>query len=91
MNVPAGLSFRASGPYYWMHETSGKMKEIVMKFLENESLNLYELEVLRWYFYQWIAAMPSKPDDFSKVLLMTQEELKFYNMDLLNKYGIDPL
>ncbi len=90
MTIPPGLSF-GSIPVYWLQEKSGKMKAIVGKFLENEPLNEYELEILRWYFYQWVAAFPTKPDDFAGILLMSQEELRLYNMRLLNDYGIDPL
>ena len=90
MSGPPGFSF-GHVPVYWMQEQSGKMKEIVRKFLENEPLNQYELEVLRWYFHQWVEAMPSRPDDYARILIMTQEELRAYNMRLLNDYGIDPL
>ncbi len=90
MAIPPGLSFSRI-PVYWLQEESGRMKAIIGKFLENEPLEEPELEILRWYFYQWVAAFPTKPDDFAQILLMSQEELRLYNMRLLNDYGIDPL
>jgi hypothetical protein len=91
MSVPPGLSFRPGPPVYWLQEQSGKMKQIIQKFLNDQDLNQYELEVLRWYYHQWVAAMPSRPDDYNRILIMSQRELKLYNMKLLNEYGIDPL
>jgi len=67
------------------------MKDIVFKFLNKLALNSYELEVLRWYVRQWIEAMPSKPQDFNKVMLMSQNELMNYLAGELLEYGIDPL
>ena len=78
-------------PVYWMHEISGRMKRIVTKFLENKPLTREELGVIRWYVYQWVHYMPSKPDDYKGVMLMDQSELKSYTFHVLVcTYGIDP-
>jgi hypothetical protein len=90
MTGPPGLSFDHM-PFYWQQETSGKMKAIVVKFLNREPFNQWELETFRWYVHQWVAAMPSKPQDYNKILLMSQAELFNYVSDELLGYGIDPL
>ena len=77
-------------PLYWMHEKSGHMKKIVMKFLKDTPLAAHELRILRWYVYQWVDAMPVKPSDYQRILRMSQEELKRYNLVLVKQYAIDP-
>lgn len=91
MNVPPGLSFSEGVPLYWMHEQSGRMKEIVRKFLDNQELNEWELEVFRWYIHQWVRAMPSKPNDYAMILIMSQDDLRKYVATTLLGLGIDPL
>lgn len=78
-------------PVYWMHETSGEMKQIVMKFIRNAPLSGRELEAMREYVFQWIRHMPSKPKDFAKVMTMSYPELRSYLAGELLDYGIDPL
>lgn len=90
MTSPPGLHFNG-GPVYWKHETSGKMKQIIVKFLNREPFNQWELETFRWYVHQWVEAMPSKPSDYNKILLMSQADLFRYLSDELLGYGIDPL
>jgi hypothetical protein len=87
---PPGLFFDG-GPVYWKNEISGKMKAIVVKFLDKQPFNEWELETFRWYIKQWIEAMPSRPSDFLKVMLMSQNELFGYLSGELLEYGIDPL
>lgn len=91
MTGPPGLSFTPSMPFYWRYEQSGKMKQIIVKFLHKQALNQWELETLRWYVKQWIEGMPNKPPSYSKVLLMSQDELMGYLSGELLAYGIDPL
>lgn len=77
---------------YWTHETSGRMKEVVLKFVNNEKLTESELHIIRWYIHQFADAMPSKPNDLEKILEMNQQELKEYNYNVLVcEWGIDPL
>jgi len=87
---PPGFSFNGP-PFYWRYERSGKMKQIILKFLNKQPFNQWELETFRWYVKQWIEAMPSRPDDFNKVMLMSQDELMSYLSGELLEYGIDPL
>ena len=76
---------------YWRHEVSGRMASIVGKFLNDEPMDPYELKVIRWYVWQFVDAMPSKPDDCKRILEMSKEELKRYNWEVLvTKYAIDP-
>jgi len=78
-------------PLFWMHEQSGKMARIVKKFLNDEPLDPEDLTVLRWYVYQWCDKMPNKPDDYERILTMSQAEIKAYNWTVLvTKYAIDP-
>ncbi len=76
-------------PVFHMHEVSGRMTEIVKKFLQNAPLDLDELGNLRWYVHQWVAFMPRKPADFDSILSMNQQELRDYCNVLLD-WGIDP-
>lgn len=80
-------------PVYWMHEQSGKMKEIVMKYLNDESLTEDELKTLQWYIHQFALDMPSKPPilELNEIFKMNQSKLKIYIDYLLQEYGIDPL
>jgi len=78
-------------PLYWQHEVTGRMREIVRKFFENEPLDARELEVLRGYVHQWVVAMPHKPEDYNRILEMSQDELKRYIWEVLvTEYAIDP-
>lgn len=90
MSQPPGLNFDG-GPVYWKFETSGKMRIIIVKFISRHPFNEWELETMRWYIHQWVAAMPSKPNDYNKILRMSQAELYSYIADELLGYGIDPL
>lgn len=77
---------------YWMHEQTGKMKDVVLKFINNETLTDDEMNTMRWYIHQWADAMPSKPNDLVKIFKMNQQELKDYNFSvLLGVWGIDAL
>lgn len=76
---------------YWMHEQTEKMKEIVLKFINNESLLEDEMITMRWYIHQFADAMPSKPNDLVKIFKMNQQELREYNRLLVDKWGIDAL
>lgn len=81
-------------PLYWMHELTGKMREIVKKFLDEQSrLNMTdpEKEIMRWYVWQWVYAMPSKPLDFDRIKTMDMNVLLDYIWEELLDYGIDPL
>lgn len=78
------------GPLYHTRYVSGRMAEIVRKFLEQIGLNQLELDCLRWYVHQWVRAMPSKPDDYDRIKIMSQQELKDYCFNVLLEWGIDP-
>jgi len=41
-------------PLFWMNETTGEMKNIVLKFFEDIKLSPEELEILKKYIIQWI-------------------------------------
>jgi len=85
------LDLAIGRPVYWMHEVSGRMKRIVDKFLKDQPLSDWELRIMRWYIYQWVFAMPTRPDDFNTVLSMSQEDLHRYLHDvLIKRYAIDP-
>jgi hypothetical protein len=92
MSFPPGLSWPpARMPLYWMHEQSGRMKEIIRKFLKPEPLNEWELEILRWYVKQWTEAMPFKPKDYGLILILPEKDLRKYIANVLvEKHGIDP-
>jgi len=59
--------FRGKKSMYWQNEISGNMKQIVMKFFDNEFLTLNELKILKWYIIQWI--------DRTKLSVISQIEI----------------
>ena len=65
-------------PLYWMHEASGKMKVIVTKYLEKQQMTPREEDVIRWYVFQWVDAMPKKPAGYGKILEISINELREY-------------
>lgn len=67
-----------SMPVYWKYEQSGKMKEIVHKFLGRQTPVGAE-------------SMPIKPPGYGRVMIMDQNELTAYLSGELLEYGIDPL
>jgi hypothetical protein len=89
--IVAGPGVPTDKPVYWMHEGSGKMRPIIEKFLKDEALTEWELGVMRWYVHQWIEWVQFKPDDYDKVMSMSQQELREYLSGELLDYGIDPL
>lgn len=79
-------------PVFWMHEVSGHMRAIVLKFFsETQPLTEQEIKTLKWYLSQWISALPSQPPRWRYLLrnCKTKQDLKKFNFDLLD-YGIDP-
>ena len=41
-------------PVYWMHEQTGKMKQIITDFLDDVPLVEEDFAKLKWYIRQWI-------------------------------------
>ncbi len=81
---------RTEGPLFHMHEVTGEMTRIVKEFLEEKNLILINLNRLRFYMYQWVAAMPDKPPTYQNILMMSQAELMDFYVDELIPRGIDP-
>jgi len=81
-------------PLFWMHEESGRMKEIVMKFLEEKPLNENELKTFRAYLAQWVSdPVIYFPDKklMVKTIETASQELLHDILDELLEHGIDPL
>ncbi|MHC1586162.1 MAG: hypothetical protein ACXQTV_01290 [Candidatus Hecatellaceae archaeon] len=65
--------------------------EAIRKFFRDERLSFYELNLLRWYIYQWVSSHPRKPNNYFWIRNMSQKELKKYVLEVLVKrYGILP-
>lgn len=88
-------------PLFWMNKQSGKMKEIVFKFLDDKKLTDDELKTLKWYVIQWIEGTEvnskqflgyvSVPPEYKKKIeSMNQKQLHEYIPGELLDYGIDP-
>lgn len=77
-------------PVFWKDEIEGKMAPIVENFFDDVPLGPNDLKILQWYMYQWIAALPGKPENYQDVRNMNQDELKKYLHDVLLPMGIDP-
>lgn len=78
-------------PFFWTQERSGFLKEVVQKFMRDESLSHSELKLLRWYVYQWVESHPQKPRNSHWIHNMSQEELKRYIVEVLGReYSIAP-
>ena len=78
-------------PLYWMREQSGTLRRIVGKYVIDDPLTRYELDVMRWYVWQFCRALPFPPPDLALVKTMTQKELRAYVHGTLLDHGIDPL
>lgn len=89
-------------PLFWMNETTGRMKEIVIKFFsEDQDLGRYEREILKHYMIPWVQAAIQNPygnDEYRKNLTLminriqraeSKQELKDLNMELLSEFCID--
>jgi len=79
-------------PVFWMNELSGRMRAIVKAFFnEDQELTADEIDVLKRYLAQWIAAMPKQPPRWRQELAacQTKKDLKAYNWKLVRDYAID--
>jgi len=47
---------------YWMHERTGRMKNVVQGFLMGMPLDAEDLRILKDYMKQWIAPPIAMPD-----------------------------
>lgn len=63
---------------YWQNELTGKMKDIVRKFLVHEILNPSELKTLKWYIIQWI-------DNIKLTTIELKNEVNQELIDYINK------
>lgn len=91
---PEALAQEPIYPLYWMYEVTGKMKDIILKFLDEQkrqNMTDPEKEILRWYVWQWVACMPTKPLDYDRIKTMDMNVLSEYIWNELLDYGIDPL
>jgi len=78
---------------HWMHEQSGRMREIVRKlFSKDQDLTDQEIDILKWYIEQFVDAMPHKPPQWRERLAActTKKDLKEYNWMLVSDYTINP-
>ena len=78
---------------YWMQERTGRMREIILKFLrDGTDLTEEELEILKWYIEQFVDAMPMRPPKWRERLAActTKKQLREYNWMLVSDYAIDP-
>jgi len=83
-------------PLFYLHEKSGSIKKIVMKFFKEIPLDENEFNILKWYVCQWIEKMEpffSNRDRFettcTRMNKMGMEKFrKFVNS--LVALGIDP-
>jgi len=79
-------------PLFWMHELSGRMRAIVKAFFsEDQNLTADEIDVLKRYLAQWIAAMPAQPPNWRKELAacQTKQDLRSFNWKLVSDHAID--
>ncbi len=60
-------------PKFWMHEVSGRMKQIVSKFFEGKQLTPSELKVIKEYIIQWIEKTAN-----NMRYLVSEEEFQHY-------------
>ena len=82
---------------YWMNETSGQMKEIVVKFSNNKTLTQKELDTLRLYVKQWLEDTRFKFREGIREKLLAelkaikvQDKLMEFVTGSLSEWGIDP-
>ncbi|HID19059.1 TPA: hypothetical protein EYP27_05915 [Candidatus Bathyarchaeota archaeon] len=78
-------------PFHWTHDKTGILRRVLEKFFGDEKLNFSELNLLRWYVYQWVHSHYKKPENYKWIRIMSQKELKKYILEVLvRRYGILP-
>jgi hypothetical protein len=82
-------------PGYWMHETSGVLAPVVMRYLEGADLADDEIATMRAYLRQWLASpFWTGPDIYTLRTtidaIYTTAQLRLWLERALDA-GIDPL
>lgn len=83
-------------PLYWQQETSGKLKEAVLTYVDNKPLNESQILSLKLYFQQWISASAWEPTDevidlrYSVEKIATVKDIDNWVEDAIAA-GVDPL
>lgn len=82
-------------PGYWMYETSGVLKPVVMAYLRGEDLSREQIATMRAYLRQWImdAAWQGGEIDFLRDRIediQTMATLRAW-LSTAESEGIDPL
>ena len=83
-------------PHYWMYEVSGRMKPVVLGYLEGKDLEPSQWSLLRAYLEQWVDAPVWMPSDSLERLrldvrgLATRTQFDAW-IELAMEIGMDPL
>ena len=75
---------------YWMYESSGRLKDIVPRFLRGEDLKISEIELLRDYLVQYTSAMCLPRRTKARIEnIRAVSHLRDVTKELLD-WGVDP-
>jgi hypothetical protein len=82
-------------PGYWMNETSGVLKPVVLKYLDGQGLDSAEVSIIRAYLQQWIGAPAFVGPDVVRLRervdqIMSTDDVRDWLADALDA-GVDPL
>jgi hypothetical protein len=88
-------------PRYWMNETSGVLKPVIERFLNDQQLTDQEVSIFRAYIMQWIdsPAWDANPEGGGHELRMLRDAAKVVRnttelrlwLQRAEEFGVDPL
>ncbi len=81
-------------PGYWMNETSGVLRPVIMRYLDGEDLDTSDVEIMKAYLRQWMEG-GWKGEDAARLRagirrIATAADLRRW-LDEAHDIGIDPL
>ena len=84
-----------SAPGFWMDETSGMLRPVVLAYLRGDDLTVYQVSIIRAYLRQWIAGSRWRGEGIARLRsqlnrMHTRRQVEEW-LDLALEQGIDPL
>lgn len=86
---------RPLAPNYWMHETSGVLRPVIMRYFDGADLSERECAIMRSYLRQWISAPGWRGPEIEHLQVsidsLTSRAAISAWLDVAEENGIDPL
>ncbi|MHB1830580.1 MAG: hypothetical protein ACYCO0_04260 [Candidatus Micrarchaeaceae archaeon] len=77
-------------PFHYTYDSSGKMQDIVQRFLDGSALDEKETHYIRWYIWQFVDAYVDNEDLGNRINSMDQHAIRRYVEGIKSNYGINP-